>query len=165
MTDPTPTPPLRLIAKPPINLPSFTFLLGDTMNCHMLAEELSKQNPGAYVEDFHAPVYEAVECLYALPNMTTHYDVAMKYAKDVMAIRNAVPIDLVAAFMARAEDLLSFHPYQFIVRDAEGFTLPRLKDSIAVNVNDPAIFTNYGQDKLVLPPGADLVVELRNLLG
>lgn len=165
LAGPTPRAIPRFTGTEPINLPSYTFLLGDRMNCFMFARQLLAQSAFVYEEDFLGPIYDGVQAIYELPHLMTHYEIAVKYPKEVQAIRGALDIDLVSRLMKRTEDLLAFHPYQIVVRDTIGFSLPRIKDSIAISLEGPAIFTNMGQDKLVLPPDADLLKELRNLLN
>lgn len=156
----------RFSGEPPINLPSFTFLVGDLMNCHMLAAELGKASSFVYEEDFHAPIYDAVLALYNLPHLVKPHEIATKYDIDVLAIRHAVKLDLVSRLITRAEELLSFHPYQIVVRDAGGFALPAiplLKDCVVVNLEQYKLYRGVNPiSSLTLPPGADILKELRN---
>lgn len=167
--DPPPRSIPRLAKLPPINLPSYTFLVGDLMNCHMFARELGEASTFVYEEDFQAPIYDAVQALYAIPHLVTPHEIATKYAAEVTAIRNAVKVDLVARFKERAEELLSFHPYQIVVRDATIFPsrdkdLGLTKGFITVNIDQATIFCPESGLRH-LPPGVDLLKELRLFLS
>jgi hypothetical protein len=168
LAGPTPRSIPRFTGVEPINLPNFTFLIGDPMNCFMFAEELSKQSSFVYTEDFHTPIYDAVQALHELPALTTYYDIVVKYENDVNAIRNAVNVNLVERLIKRTEELLSAHPYQIVVRDLKGFSIngiPQFKDCVLINLDNQRLYRGATmQQSLILPPGADMMKELRTFL-
>lgn len=132
-------PPLRS-PLPPINLPSFTFLIGEPKDCFQLASALADQSPFIYCEDFLSPVYSMIQAFHDLPMTMTEAEIADKYAIDVGLLCEFAELrsySLEDKLFARIAEVTSYSDYQFVIRDAKGFDLSRFK-------------TEFGKDMITL---------------
>lgn len=165
-----PPAPRRLAKLPPLDLPSVTFIHSSSlMNSFMFAQELGKQSEFVYEIDLLQPIYDAVQGLYGLPLAeSSPYLIATKHEIEVAAIRGATNLDLFARLMLTIEDILAFHPYQFVVRDSFTFTIPPhplLKNCLHVNLDLNTLSRGVPiTATLTIPPQADLVKEIRQFL-
>lgn len=139
-------PPLRS-PLPPINLPSFTFLIGEPKDCFQLVTTLEEQSQFIYIEDFLSPIYSMIQALHDLPMTMTEAEIADKYPVDVHQLHQFVVLrgySLEDKLFSRIEEVTSYSDYQFVIRDAKGFDLSKFDQT-------------YGKGVLHLPIGMGML--------
>lgn len=160
---------------PPINLPSFTFLIGSSKRCDLLSSALSLQSNMVYVDDLLLPYYDAVQALLSLPMQITPTEIREQHSAVLTAMKKSCSsfIDPVALLLSRWEDSRSFADYQFVCRDAEGFDLSpftskfRAVDILILHLDAPDTNFNSPPMRMFFSPTQsidEIMEELRKTL-